>query len=66
MVNPISLFTPLTLRSITLRNRIAFPAIQIAHVGRKASHTVPWEGDALLSEITQGKKPSSSTILTRF
>src|SRR4051812_3354616 len=28
----------------------AVPAIQLAHAGRKASHAVPWDGDAPLSD----------------
>jgi 2,4-dienoyl-CoA reductase-like NADH-dependent reductase (Old Yellow Enzyme family) len=40
-----------------LRSQGAVPAIQLAHAGRKASHSVPWDGDAPLPEGNGGWRP---------
>lgn len=38
------------------------PAIQLAHAGRKAGRTIPWEGNAPIAEAAWGKLPAPSAI----
>ena len=40
-----------------IRRQGSVPAIQLAHAGRKASHSAPWEGDAPLPEAEGGWQP---------
>ncbi|GAB2652386.1 NADH:flavin oxidoreductase/NADH oxidase [Saccharopolyspora gloriosae] len=44
-----------------LREHGATPAVQLAHAGRKASTTAPWEGGATLPESDGGWRTVSST-----
>jgi 2,4-dienoyl-CoA reductase-like NADH-dependent reductase (Old Yellow Enzyme family) len=39
------------------------PAIQLAHAGRKASHTRPWEGSKVLPEEEGGWKPVAPSAI---